>query len=79
MSMLNDQGFLQECTHEAKDQIETFLSFGLIPTHMDTHHHVHGFFPIFQILVDLLSRIRYSGVEVQQAWIPPSHTQRYSL
>jgi len=54
MSMLNDQGFLQECTHEAKDQIEIFLSFGLIPTHIDTHHHVHGFFPIFEILVDLL-------------------------
>jgi predicted glycoside hydrolase/deacetylase ChbG (UPF0249 family) len=54
MSMLNDQGFQQECTHEARDQIETFLSLGLIPTHMDTHHHVHGLFPIFQILVDLL-------------------------
>ena len=54
MGMLNDQGFLQECAHEARDQIETFLSLGLIPTHMDTHHHVHGFFPIFQILVDLL-------------------------
>ncbi len=54
MNMLNDQGFLQECTREARDQIEIFLSFGLIPTHMDTHHHVHGFFPIFQILVDLL-------------------------
>ncbi len=55
MNMLNDQGFMQECTHEAADQIETFLSFGLIPSHMDTHHHVHGFFPIFEMLVDLLS------------------------
>jgi len=54
MGMLKDQGFLQECAHEARDQIETFFSLGLIPTHMDTHHHVHGFFPIFQILVDLL-------------------------
>jgi predicted glycoside hydrolase/deacetylase ChbG (UPF0249 family) len=58
VSMLNDQGFLNDCAHEAKDQIETFLSFGLIPTHMDTHHHVHGFFPIFQILVDLESEYR---------------------
>jgi hypothetical protein len=56
LSMLNDQGFLQECAREAKDQIEIFLSFGLIPTHVDTHHHVHGFFPIFQILVDILSK-----------------------
>ncbi len=54
MGMMKDQGFLQECAHEARDQIETFFSLGLIPTHMDTHHHVHGFFPIFQILVDLL-------------------------
>jgi chitin disaccharide deacetylase len=53
-SMLNDKKFLQDCTHEAKDQIETFLSFGLIPTHLDTHHHVHGYFPIFQMLVELL-------------------------
>ncbi len=54
MDKLNDQGFLHECACEAKDQIEAFLSFGLIPTHVDTHHHVHGFFPIFEILVDLL-------------------------
>jgi len=54
MSMLNDQGFLQDCTREAKDQIETFLSFGLVPTHADTHHHVHGFFTIFEMLVHLL-------------------------
>jgi len=58
MNMLNDQGFLQDCAHEAKDQIETFLSFGLIPTHVDTHHHVHGFFPIFEILVDLLKEYK---------------------
>jgi predicted glycoside hydrolase/deacetylase ChbG (UPF0249 family) len=54
LQMLIDPDFLQECVREAKDQIEAFLSFGLIPTHLDTHHHVHGFFPIFQILVDLL-------------------------
>jgi predicted glycoside hydrolase/deacetylase ChbG (UPF0249 family) len=55
MGMLNDQGFLQDCARETRDQIEIFLSYGLIPTHVDTHHHVHGFFPIFQILADLLT------------------------
>ena len=55
LQMLIDPEFLHECAHEAKDQIETFISFGLIPTHVDTHHHVHGFFPIFEVLVDLLS------------------------
>jgi predicted glycoside hydrolase/deacetylase ChbG (UPF0249 family) len=54
LQMLIDPDFLQVCTHEARDQIEAFLSFGLVPTHLDTHHHVHGFLPIFEILVDLL-------------------------
>jgi chitin disaccharide deacetylase len=54
LQMLINPDFLFECANEAKDQIETFISFGLIPTHVDTHHHVHGFFPLFEILVDLL-------------------------
>jgi YdjC-like protein len=54
LQMLIDPDFIKVCMHEAKDQIETFLSFGLVPTHLDTHHHVQGFFPVFEILIDLL-------------------------
>ena len=51
MEMLDDQDFMRECAREAREQIEIFLSFGLIPTHLDTHHHVHGFSSIFEVLV----------------------------
>jgi len=54
LESLNDPGFIGECAHEAKEQIRLFLSYGLIPSHLDTHHHVHGFLPIFQMLVNVL-------------------------
>jgi predicted glycoside hydrolase/deacetylase ChbG (UPF0249 family) len=55
MKMLNKPDFLKECVREAREQIEIFLSYGLIPTHIDTHHHVHGFSSIFEILLELSS------------------------
>ncbi len=36
----------EEVEREWTAQIEKFLSYGLIPTHLDSHHHVHGL-PIF--------------------------------
>lgn len=54
MGLLNNHEFLKKCAQEIREQIEIFLSFGLIPTHIDTHHHVHGFSSIFEILVDLI-------------------------
>ncbi len=61
-----DKGFLSNCRDSACLQIEHFLSSGLTPTHIDTHHHVHGFYPIFVLLVDLMKAyhipaIRYSS------------------
>jgi len=39
---------------EARDQIEIFLSLGLTPSHIDSHHHVHGFPAVFAIMLRLM-------------------------
>ncbi len=54
MSMLEEGAFLARCTGAARSQIEKFLSWGLTPSHLDTHHHVHGFLPVFSLLFDLV-------------------------
>jgi len=54
MKMLGDHDFISKCAREVREQIEIFLSSGLIPTHIDTHHHVHGFLSIFEVLVSHL-------------------------
>jgi predicted glycoside hydrolase/deacetylase ChbG (UPF0249 family) len=61
-TLLNDEAFLEKCTCEARTQIEIFLSSGLIPTHLDTHHHVHGFPSIFEILMGLCTEYRIPAV-----------------
>ncbi|MGE7882782.1 chitin disaccharide deacetylase [Bacillus sp. NPDC094077] len=43
----------EEVEREWTAQIEKFLSYGLIPTHLDSHHHVHG----LPILHDVLERL----------------------
>ncbi|PFW54217.1 chitin disaccharide deacetylase [Bacillus cereus] len=43
----------EEVEREWTAQIEKFLSYGLIPTHLDSHHHVHS----LPILHDVLERL----------------------
>lgn len=43
----------EEVEREWTAQIEKFLSYGLTPTHLDSHHHVHG----LPILHDVLERL----------------------
>lgn len=58
VDLLADRDFLDKCRVRARAQIERFLDSSLIPTHLDTHHHVHGFFPIFLLLVELMQEYR---------------------
>jgi len=44
---------LQEVYKEWKAQIEKFLSFGLIPTHLDSHHHINSFGNIYNVFLKL--------------------------
>jgi chitin disaccharide deacetylase len=55
MKMLENEDFLKVCAREIRNQIELFFDFNLIPTHIDTHHHVHGFPEIFFLLLSLVS------------------------
>jgi predicted glycoside hydrolase/deacetylase ChbG (UPF0249 family) len=54
MEMLRRKDVLKACSFEAREQIERFLSFNLTLTHLDTHHHVHGFEPVFVMLMELM-------------------------
>ncbi|HQG32250.1 MAG TPA: ChbG/HpnK family deacetylase [Deltaproteobacteria bacterium] len=53
MSMLASEDFLAVCRERVRAQIEKVMSSGLSPTHIDSHHHVHGFPPIFSMILDL--------------------------
>ncbi|PLT28853.1 chitin disaccharide deacetylase [Peribacillus deserti] len=46
-------GDIKDIEKELTSQIERFLSFGLVPTHIDSHHHVHGHERVFPIVKDL--------------------------
>lgn len=53
VDMLEKGELAGACHAEARLQIEAFLSTGLRISHIDTHHHVHGFMPIFELIIDL--------------------------
>lgn len=61
-SLIDERGFLHKADvliqkselsdieKEIHSQIERFLSFGLTPTHIDSHHHLHGHELIYPIV-----------------------------
>ena len=56
LSFYEKMGFqidLEEVYREWKEQIERFLSFGLIPTHLDSHHHVNAKGDIYKVFLRL--------------------------
>jgi predicted glycoside hydrolase/deacetylase ChbG (UPF0249 family) len=54
--LMNESTFVKKIQKEIHEQIEAFLDTGLIPSHIDTHHHVHGFPRIFEILMEAIDR-----------------------
>ncbi len=56
LAMMTEPEFIKKIKQEIDKQITAFLEEGLIPSHIDTHHHVHGFAPIFESLVEAMSR-----------------------
>ena len=44
---------LDEVYKEWKAQIEKFLSYGLIPTHLDSHHHINSFGELYKVYLRL--------------------------
>ncbi len=54
--MMKDPYFSQRATEEIAGQITAFLDEGLTPSHIDTHHHIHGFPQIFVVLLEVMER-----------------------
>jgi predicted glycoside hydrolase/deacetylase ChbG (UPF0249 family) len=49
-----------EVAREYENQIRHFRKiFGRLPTHLDTHHHLHESRPVFRVLVQLASRFGF--------------------
>ena len=55
-AMMDAPGFGPHVKREIDEQIRAFLDAGLTPSHIDTHHHVHGFPQIFDHLVAAMER-----------------------
>jgi hypothetical protein len=56
LEMMNKPDFVKRVKKEIDKQVTAFLEAGLIPSHIDTHHHVHGFPQIFEPLVEVMDR-----------------------
>ena len=44
---------IEDIRKEFRSQMERFLSFGIVPTHIDTHHHVHSNEAVFSVVYEL--------------------------
>jgi len=85
LAMMNEPDFTGRVKKEINNQMTAFLKEGLIPSHIDTHHHVHGFPQIFEHLIEAMDRhgikaIRfskkgYSLLGREDIPITPAHTQ----
>lgn len=75
-SLVDDRGFFKKLTDIQKEadiediqkefnsQMEKFISFGFMPTHIDSHHHIHFDDKILSLVIDMARKynlpIRYS-------------------
>lgn len=44
---------IEDIRKEFRSQFEKFLSFGIMPTHIDTHHHIHSMKNVFSVVYEL--------------------------
>lgn len=56
LRMMNDPRYIRMIRKEIDEQIKAFLGEGLTPSHVDTHHHVHGFSQVFVLLLEVMER-----------------------
>jgi predicted glycoside hydrolase/deacetylase ChbG (UPF0249 family) len=56
LEMMDQPDFAGKVKKEINNQMTAFLKEGLIPSHIDTHHHVHGFPQIFEHLIEAMDR-----------------------
>jgi predicted glycoside hydrolase/deacetylase ChbG (UPF0249 family) len=60
--LMNDPSFGRKVKEEISEQVEAFLDTGLTPSHIDTHHHVHGFPQIFEPIVEAMMRYQIKAI-----------------
>jgi predicted glycoside hydrolase/deacetylase ChbG (UPF0249 family) len=60
--MLDNPSFARQIKKEIIEQVEAFLATGIIPSHLDTHHHVHGFPQIFKPLVQVMKKYHIKAI-----------------
>ncbi len=85
LEMMNEADFIKQLKQEIDKQVTAFLDEELIPSHIDTHHHVHGFPRIFELLVDAMDRHGIKAIRFNKKGyfllgredipITPAHTQ----
>jgi len=71
LEMMNEPDFIKQLKKEIDNQMTAFLKEELIPSHIDTHHHVHGFPKIFELLVEAMGRHNIKAIRFSK--------DRYSL
>jgi predicted glycoside hydrolase/deacetylase ChbG (UPF0249 family) len=54
----------EELRHEWRAQVEKFLSLGLKPTHLDSHHHIHHLPPFLTVAVELAKEYRIPSIRL---------------
>ncbi|MEO8671113.1 MAG: ChbG/HpnK family deacetylase [Tahibacter sp.] len=57
-----------ELARELAAQLAAFANLGLIPTHLDSHQHVHGFPPVFDALAEVCVE---RSLPLRQPWVAP--------
>ncbi len=54
----------KEVKKEWRAQIEKVMDMGLIPTHLDSHHHIHAYPPFTQVIVELAHEYKIPSVRL---------------
>ena len=55
---------LEAIQAEFSRQIEICFKAGLVPTHLDSHHHVHNIWPLGALVIELAARFRIPSVRI---------------
>lgn len=76
MDQLFDHATLVDIEKEIKSQIEKFLSFGLTPTHLDGHHHIHGDERVYPIVEKLAQAYK---LPIRKVSADPNHSSNLNL
>ncbi len=67
---------LSDIEKEFSSQIEKFHSFGLVPTHLDSHHHVHGHEKIYPVIKKIAE---YYRLPIRKVSADPNHSSNLQL